>query len=383
MTRGRLICHGFNPLLVGVALLVAPLLAGSETAAEQARFRFVQLNLPGPGDLARVAVADVDADGRLDIVVVSGRFADGKTHVLYNRGAQGWHPVAGPFLGEVSVIDLADLDADGLPELLVGYGKDLVQVLPNVDGEFGRKPRLNIGLVPHYHHALLAGDVNGDGHVDLLVSHSWGIKRFLGEGELRFGPGRTVNRSGYQTRALALFDADADGKPDLIACHGAGPTLYRNLGWGAFAADGQPLHGGSAECQTLGVVDIDADGRPELLASTPFPMLFRSRPCAGDGGCSGFGDAIQLPHGRTVRVADFDLDGTPDLLSADTRMHILAGAQNGDYAQPELIPAAFARSVLVADMDADGDPDLLVLTEMHYLLLLANQVNAPSTDRSP
>lgn len=381
MTRRRLTSHRFRPLLVGAALLVAPQLASSESAEnsesadDPARFRLVQVRLPAPGDLARVAVADVDADGRLDIVVISGRFADGKAHVLYSRGAAGWHPVAGPFLGEVAVIHLADLDADGLPELLVGYGKDLVQVLPNVDGEFGRKPRLNIGLVPHYHHALLAGDINGDGLADLLVGHSTGIKRFLGEGELRFGPGRSVNRSGYQTRALALFDADADGKPDLIACHGGGPVLYRNLGWGAFAADGQTLYGGSAECQTLAVVDIDADGQSELLASSPFPMLFRPEPCESDNRCSGFGDAQRLRHGRTIKVADFDLDGIPDLLSADTRLHIQAGLGGADYAEPELIPTSFARSVVVADMDSDGDPDLLILTEMHDLLLLANQAH--------
>lgn len=369
-----------HSLLSGVRAAGLVLLMAGSAAAEEATdpgFVFLPAPIASLDEVDRVAVADIDDDGRLDVIAVQGRFGNGRTVVLRNADDLGpTRSEPGPLLGEVSTITTADLDGDRLPELLVGYGngKDVVQVFANVAGHYGRQPRLNIGLVPHRHHALQVGDINADGHADLLVGHSGGIKRFLGLGQHRFGPGRRVDRAGLRTRAMVLLDADADGRPDLLACHGDGPVLYRNLGWGAFAADGQPLYGGSAECQSLGIVDIDADGRPELLASSPFPMLFRSQACDERAPCSGLGDAVRLPHGRTIEVADFNLDGMPDLLSADTRMHIHAGTQSGDYAQPELIPAAFARSVIVADMDADGDPDLLVHTEMHSLLLLANQV---------
>jgi hypothetical protein len=118
-----------------------------------------------------VAIADVNGDGRLDLLAanmmsntLSVLLGDGdgtfRSPVTYAAG--GNNPIA---------IAVADIDGDGKPDLLAAdYGSDAVSVLlGNGDGTF--QPAITYGSGGHGINSIAVADANGDGKPDLVVAN--------------------------------------------------------------------------------------------------------------------------------------------------------------------------------------------------------------------
>lgn len=133
-----------------------------------------------------VAVADVNEDGLPDIVTAPASHTLDAVDVLPNTSANSVIAFGAPLTSRVSEqnpsfndparVLLADLNGDGHLDVAVNYyhNQDLISVAAgNGDGTFGSPTDFAIGqgYKPWY---VAAGDVNGDGFLDLAVANVFG-----------------------------------------------------------------------------------------------------------------------------------------------------------------------------------------------------------------
>jgi hypothetical protein len=163
---------------------------GNGNGTFQAPVAYFVGTAPGP-----LTVADVNADGKLDSLATTcyqGYCSDPQVAILLGNGYGMLQPVSflnvgqpGDALGSPGV---GDFNADGIPDLAVPdlKGPSTIQVFPS-DG--GGKFAAPVG----YNYSgtgVLVGDFNGDGNADLMGLDLWftGFGVVLGNGDGRFGP---------------------------------------------------------------------------------------------------------------------------------------------------------------------------------------------------
>src|SRR3982751_3097587 len=160
-----------------------------------------------------VAVADVNGDGRPDVIVASVC----AVNVLLNAGG-GRLADAVPYETVTGTIALGDVDGDGDVDIVVtGAAAWSADVLLN-DGKglFG-PPSGHPAAAPAQ---AAIGDVNDDGFADLVVPQGagdYGFGVMLNDGAAHFGPLLEYARhGGGGYRAVALGDIDGDAQVDIV-----------------------------------------------------------------------------------------------------------------------------------------------------------------------
>ena len=170
------------------------------------------------------ATGDFDRDGNSDVVLQNQ--ADGRLAIWLMRGPV---LVAGVILSPAQVPDVnwkiraaADMDRDGWPDLIwqhEGSGAVSVWLMTGTRLRDGRL--MTPSVVPDTNWRIVgAGDLNGDGHADLVWQHQtnglisvWFMNgTVLGSGVL-LSPGQVVDTN-WKIRAVT--DTNNDGRPDLV-----------------------------------------------------------------------------------------------------------------------------------------------------------------------
>lgn len=367
-----------------------------------------------------VAVADMDADGDLDLI-----FANGSVQIM--RWAEDRYLDAIRLdVDDAMAVTAADVDADGWPDLLVARasGTDLIVwggswVSDGTEPDSTRLP----GAAPSS--GLLAAELSGDSRMDIF---RLGFGRGRGapdvlwvahQAEPRRFDARTLPGGDRLSLAAELVDVDEDGLLDI--------WITRDVGWDAggdsvLSRRGDPTGpwfdvaeqlGVALELDGMGLTIADLGGDEALDAyisdlgdnevlirddlgyqATPATGAARIRPP----------DALPsvVSSSWATGALDVNLDGQLDLVVVnggfprggmrnkipDTRVEIydspsiLVGIGGGRFVdvwpQMAIEWAEPGRGMTIADLDGDGDDDIVITTVAGKVLALRNESTGPT-----
>lgn len=257
--------------------------------------------MPAAGSL--VCLSDLNMDGWGELLFSSGeavQLLSRARGVAHSR--VGWRYKA---QGEITALDAADVDGDGRFEILVGSQDSNLCVLKD-DGSLSWRY--------HAHGAVRTvgtGDVDGDGQQEVIVSYNnfdrpggppgSGLSILKGDGRVLWH---------YETDNwvwnVCAADLDGDGSDELIAGTGSNRVL-------AISADGQAMwsHLTAGSIMSLYAADLDGDGRAEVVAGSEDNRAYL---LSGDGSLRWYYDT-----GRDVSAvcgADLDGDGLGEVVIA-------------------------------------------------------------------
>jgi hypothetical protein len=191
-----------------------------------------ELNCPGP-----FAVVDLDKDGDLDLVVsVIGSVYPtddrvGQVVWLENRGGTFVNHVLLDDVRRVTDVQAGDLDGDGDVDLAVAvYGYDHGEVLW-LENRGGGRFRDHLLFATQGPSHVPVGDFDGDGDLDIvaLVSQDHEeVWAFMNDGKGNFAPRRLFGTPNFDLGSAGLIAADLDGDGDLDLILSAGDNLEIN-----------------------------------------------------------------------------------------------------------------------------------------------------------
>lgn len=295
--------------------------------------------------------------------------------------------------GSMTDIAAADLDGDGRPEVIsVNPTSKTLTIHRNTSSagslSFGT-PVVRTLSSAFFPEIIKIADLDGDGRLDIIVASksTGGVAVFQNTGDLAsFYFLALVNLSPSQIRDLAIADVDMDGRPDLLLA--AGPAVNGIRIVQNYSLPGDIYLGASTffnteyEPAAVNAADLDDDGKPELIVARPGNsdiVAYRHQGIAGQAiNASTYNtNSIGSPNFslggivdcNRIMTADFDNDGKTDMLLSRTSGLTVIPVRNiyaGTNIQlttdlPKSI-SGVASGMSVGDLSGDGNPDFLVTT---------------------
>lgn len=368
---------------------------------------------PAPQSFRKVLAADLNGDGRLDIVGLHSGFppAWSSVEILLGNGDGtfvGLTPILLSTFRAVYGIALGDLDGDMIADLAVVSDYPLFTLKGRADGSFAAP----VQIPALDGNSVVIGDFNRDGRADLAIGSFELVRVLLGLGGGAFGPATTItagsdnndietadfdndgdldlvtssyfpfyppyghlnvllgNGAGafslagtYGTagdgRAVSAIDLDHDGVIDLATAGRTKLDVFKGLGGGTFAPRRE--YGAGATSNALIAADLNGDGALDLAAGAYWVTVFLNDG-AGGLGQPRFGSSTV--GGGRLATGDFNEDGRPDLVAADQFGHqvrvLLADGPGAFQAESTYEAGLYPGAIAIGDFNGDQHQDLAI-----------------------
>ena len=280
---------------------------------------------------------------------------------------------------------LADMNKDGKLDLIVGCGDArTILILPGKgDGQFGT--RISETTVPDHPSEMAVADLNNDGKLDLAVaSHdSYGVMLLLGDGKggLAIAPSSPIVMKLGQhphTHGLAVADINRDNKLDLITanCSDNDISIALGDGRGNFTRASQSPFAVGPSPYPFGVGDVNNDGWPDIAATATatgpsrreqLPLSRASTLLLSDGKGGFASHQLPLRTGEPwfAAIDDLNNDGKADIVLThheQNAMTVMIGDGRGGFVEAQGSPFDFGVAlfhVVIADVNRDGKKDVV------------------------
>jgi hypothetical protein len=289
---------------------------GNFTASEQ---------VFGNSKCGEVGLADLDSDGDLDAFIAYYNYTSGEPDQVWFNDGTGHFTDSGQRLGHRNGgVALADLDNDGDIDAFIsnhvfsdGTNGGLKIWLNDSTGIFTDSGQ---DLGNGNHTSIDLGDVDEDGDMDAIVTFNYGTagnRIWLNDGHAQFTQGQLVSMT-YSADAK-LRDLDGDGDLDIFLTHRGGNKVWLNDGTGHFTDSGYVL--GNSETSAVGLGDFDGDGDLDAFVLNAIYQSARSNEIWINNGAGVFTDTGIRPgtdESYDIELGDLDDDGDLDAFVAIT-----------------------------------------------------------------
>ncbi len=328
---------------------------------------------------------DIDGDGDRDILIIG--FPGAAAHWYRNPGKDKCRAGAWERFVVMDVVDnesptFADITGDGRPEVICctggKYGFAEIPADPTQPWNF--HPTSEPGPYQRFTHGMGVGDVNDDGHSDLMAKNGWWENP--GKPQDAAWTFHEFEFSGPGGAQMYAVDLDRDGKTEIVtslAAHGFGLVVYKKStsttgpAWirqdiMTDKADTSPTGLAISQLHAIDIADMDGDSHPDIVTGKRFwahngndagenepPMLVWFKPVVVAGGLKFEPNIIDDDSGvgTQILVRDADGDGRMDVLSVSKRgVHLLTQIADDSASKPAH-PRDVAGSVATASVSID------------------------------
>ncbi len=352
------------------------------------------LDVPAIGLPQAIALGDVNGDGRTDVVVGNLEDPQNLPNVLVfyqaSDGSMSRSPVKYSF--DSSPLAIADVNGDGRNDVVTGTVGSIEVALQTGDGTLAAPVSypLSDGTLPLGADAIVTGDFNADGKTDVIATS---IESFGGAGSvslfLQNASGALALPQKFTTlggESARVADFNGDGLPDLITIASAGsattigvlPLASPGVFGEAFEANRRGASLGSISGAYFDVGDVTGDGVLDVVTTVP-----DNRPDAKvivSPQLHGFLAApvryasADIPG--PVCVVDVNMDGRSDVVVQHAgwfAVGVYLQRGDGTLAPEEILSSGYGQSNLaVGDVNGDGKPDI-VTADQQKLLIFYNE----------
>lgn len=309
-------------------------------------------NRLGESVLRGVVLSNLDGspDGTMETVVRSVQ--DSGIMVLDSQGNVKYSFGQGKTLSMVAV---ADLDGDGRKEIIAAYDTVQVNGVAQKGGLYiwrytGEPFSPSVPFFPgvEFSSSPVVCDIDGDGRKEILISQKReGVNRIYAidlqgallpgwdKGEQSVNYSCSDKKNGYD-HMLSVGDIDGDGSPEVVCVGRDAVMVWRGDGSLVLKRSRSSMLWTTGYCvdKTVPILaDVDGDG----IADIVYPELDKINAIRGTDGSAVLGFPLYANSGinGNLCVADIDRDGKSEIVCADADSHVYVWKTNGATAAIE------------------------------------------------